>query len=317
MPTGTKPTFFVIGAPKSGTSSLCYYLSRHPNVFFSVPKEPGFWCTEDVLVLRKSAVTTLNGYLRLFARVREEHIAVGEGSTCYLSSARAVSRINDFNPQARFIIMLRDPVEMVRSLHQENLFNFDEDIQDFEEAWQTQDARRNGILVPRGCSAERFLQYGDMGKYAIQVERCLSIIGHQRLMVILFDDFVAQTDDVYRAVLEFLGLPHDGRTSFPWLRETQTHRCKMIGRLLLKPPKTLATPVAWIRRAAERNENSIAGMASKWFRSKQTKPSLRADFENELRRYFLPDIEYLERLISRDLSCWKPKMAQLEQVAGS
>lgn len=309
MHTGTKPTFFVIGAPKCGTSSLCYYLSRHPNVFFSVPKEPGFWCTEDMLVLRKSGITTLNRYLRLFRHTSKQHLAIGEGSTCYLSSQLAVSRINNFNPQARFIIMLRNPIEMVRSLHQENLFNFDEDILDFEEAWRTQEARRNDMLIPRGCSVERFLQYGDMGKYGIQVERCVSIVGNRRLMVILFDDFVTRTDTVYRAVLEFLGLPHDGRTSFPLVRQSQRHRSKVIGRFMLKPPKALAASVAWIRRAAERNENNVAGIASRWMRVRQSKPPLRAEFENELRRYFVPDVEHLEKLIGRDLSRWKSNSA--------
>lgn len=134
----------------------------------------------------------------------------------------------------------------------------------------------------------------------------MSIVGSERVMTILFDDFVARTEVVYSEVLEFLGLPHDGRTSFPRVREAQRHRSTIIGRFLLKPPKHTATQVAWIRRAAERNENSIAGIASKWFRVRQTKSPLRADFENELRRYFLPDVEYLEKLIGRDLSRWKP-----------
>lgn len=307
MGANAKPTFFVIGAPKCGTSSLCHYLASHPNVFFSVPKEPAYWCIEDELILRKTGVKTRDAYLRLFAGARAQHVAVGEGSTCYLSSEHAVARINDFNRAARFIIMLRDPVEMVHALHRENLFNFDEDIEDFEQAWGAQAQRRRGQLVPRGCCAPRFLQYGDMGKYALQVERCLSTVGNDRLLMVFFDDFVRETGATYRAVLDFLGLPDDGRTTFPRLREAQAHRWKSIGTMMLKPPKPLATPVALIRRAAERNESGIAGIMSRWFRVRQRREPLRAEFEDELRRYFRPDVERLASILRRNLSHWMEK----------
>lgn len=307
-----KPTFFVIGAPKCGTSALCYYLSQHRSVFFSVPKEPAFWCDEDPLLRRQTRVTTIDAYLQLFSGAGAAHLAVGEGSTAYLSSRSAVANIVQFNSDARFIIMLRNPVEMAPAWHRELLFNLDEDLDDFEEAWNLQESRRHGNDIPRGCRSARFLQYGEMGMYSSQVERCMATAAPGRVMIVLFDDFVAHTQDVYRQALRFLELPDDGRAEFPRVREAQVHRFRLLARLLLKPPAAVASPIAWIRRAAERNECSLPGLMSKLVRVKRPRKPLRPEFAEELRRYFQSDIERLALLIKRDLSHWLDQLGERE-----
>jgi hypothetical protein len=86
-----KPTFFIIGAPKCGTTSLAAWLGTHPDAFMSPTKEPDFFNTDD-----RQGVTSLSEYEELFREARNNHIAVGEASVWYLSSSHAVHNILDY-----------------------------------------------------------------------------------------------------------------------------------------------------------------------------------------------------------------------------
>ena len=125
------PNFFLAGAPKCGTTSLSEYLRAHPNVFMCCPKEP-FYFDDDLT--RIHAVGSFDDYLALFRNCGEEHLAVGEASTCYLFSRNAMKRIHAFNDEAKIIVMFRNPADFLPSLHAELLFNFNEDQEDFTEA---------------------------------------------------------------------------------------------------------------------------------------------------------------------------------------
>ena len=114
---GRVPDFFIIGAPKSGTTSLSEYLRAHPGIFFSQPKEPFFY-SEDYT--HPGRISRRGDYLALFAGAPPGAL-LGEGSTWYLRSAVAVPRILQDNPDARFIVMLREPLAMLRSLHAHQL----------------------------------------------------------------------------------------------------------------------------------------------------------------------------------------------------
>jgi hypothetical protein len=107
-----KPNFFIIGAAKCGTTSLSVWLGGHPQIFMSSMKEPHFFNNDD-----RQAIRTLDDYEALFWSATEEHIAIGEASVWYLSSADAVPAILQYQPEAKFIVMLRNPVEMAPALH--------------------------------------------------------------------------------------------------------------------------------------------------------------------------------------------------------
>src|SRR3990167_9603139 len=104
-----KPNFFILGAPRCGTTSLSTYLREHPNVFFSFPKEVNFFSSD---IYSSTLCSDISSYLKLFSNSEEIHLAVGEGSVFYLASNCAVPSILQFNPQAKFIVMVRNPVDM-------------------------------------------------------------------------------------------------------------------------------------------------------------------------------------------------------------
>ena len=126
------PDFFIVGAPKCGTSALASYLRSHPKILVSPVKEPNYFCF-DAPALR--VIDRLETYGRLFARARPDQIC-GEASTAYLFSDEAVPAILDAVPAAQIIVMVRNPLDMVVSHHSQKLYALEENEPDFETAWR-------------------------------------------------------------------------------------------------------------------------------------------------------------------------------------
>ena len=118
------PNFLVIGANKSGTSSLYEYLGQHPEVYMSPVKEPLYFSQSGKppignrpdLVLQRDATRTLDEYLALFAGVTDEK-AIGEASTSNLSNPRAPTCIREALPEAKLVAVLRHPAERAFSAY--------------------------------------------------------------------------------------------------------------------------------------------------------------------------------------------------------
>jgi hypothetical protein len=113
------PDFFIVGAPKCGTTALHYYLSGHPSVFMPQEKEPQFF-SSDIAGLRRH--NDLPSYLSLFAGAPKDAL-IGEASPVYLFSRQAIPAILTLRPDAKFIVMMRNPVEMARAFHAQMLLS--------------------------------------------------------------------------------------------------------------------------------------------------------------------------------------------------
>lgn len=151
-PQSPKPDFFIAGAPKCGTIAMCAYLAQNPNIFIPRNTEPNFFASD---LTGKRTIRTEAEYLNLFRDGGGK--LCGEGSTWYLFSKRAAKEIYDFNPDAKIIIMLREPVEFLRSLHNQLLFDGNEDIEDFQEALRAeQSAGRENAYLPGAQEKRRF-----------------------------------------------------------------------------------------------------------------------------------------------------------------
>jgi hypothetical protein len=297
-PATRKPNFFIVGAPKSGTTAMADYLRAHPQVFFSDPKEPFFWCDDLPALRRRERIENLDAYLRLFAGAGSEHLAVGEGSTLYLSSETAVANILSFDPGARLVVMLRHPVDMAHAFHMQMVFQFYEDQSDFETAWKLQDERRRGRHVPSRCLAPELLQYRRIAQTGRQIERLLEVAPRDQVRWIFFDDFRERPREAYLDVLDFLGVPDDGRASFPasnpamvprarWLATLfRAHRIREAGRALKG-----VLP----RRAAALAKTSRDSL----LRKDRPRPRLRPEFRRQLLAEFREDMRRLETLTGR------------------
>lgn len=297
-----KPDFFIIGAPKCGTTALSEYLRFHPQIYMSEPKEPHYFA-DDFACLR--VVGSEREYLALFRGADPEYTSLGEGSVFYLYSRTALEKIRTFQPEARIIVMLRNPLEMLPSYHAQMLYTLVEDVENFEEAWELQEDRRRGKAIPKGCIDPALLQYerfGQLGKY---LEGVLTLFSRENVKVIFFEDFIRDTRSCYLDVLGFLNVEDDGRTEFPAVNERKVHKSKMLGSLLTNRP--LIRSISWLRRPLAMigiNSTDLKEYVKGLNARKIGKQPLSDGFRGKLTAAYRKDIRLLEQITGRDLQHW-------------
>jgi hypothetical protein len=299
------PNVFMIGAPKCGTTAMASYLATNPQVFFSRLKEPFFWNTDLPEVQRIYGITTLEKYLQLFENAGPQHLAVAEGSTAYIFSSVAVPRILCFNPSARILVMLRDPVHMVQSWHNELVFGFQEDVADFELAWNLQSTRAQGHSLPLTPLVARFLQYREIGSYANHLEPIIKSVPPEQLKVVVLEEFLENPRKQYVELCRFLGVDDDDRDDFPPVRESQAHVCPAVSRFLRHPPNWFQPAAVFLRRRGWEKPAGLVSHAKRLLRRKKHRTRISPDFEQHLRETFAPENRRLEDLLGRHLDAWR------------
>ncbi|QDU63293.1 Sulfotransferase domain protein [Planctomycetes bacterium Pan216] len=297
----TLPNTFLIGAPKSGTTSLYEYLRTHPNVFFSTPKEPQFWAADFPRAIESSyyRIDSISDYLALFNSATDAHTVRAEATVTYLYSNVAVARILEFNPNAKFIVMLRHPIDLVHAWHSELLYNGYEDRQSLEEAWHLQEQRAQGACVPAACPVPAFLQYARMGCIGEQLERLYATVSQDRVHVIWFDDFANDTRAEYIKTLAFLNIPDDGRTNFQPCNASREMRFSFVSRLLFSPPKTLLPATRAARRAFQHLPPFTRRLIDGALRPQRQREKLSSAFINTLENAFAQDTKILSAVTGR------------------
>jgi hypothetical protein len=301
-PLAAKPNFFIVGAPKCGTTALYEYLRSHPNIFMPRYKEPHFFA-EDLGAY--PLIKTPEAYTALFAESTEAHVRVGEASVYYLRSSAALPHIHEFDPDARIVAMFRDPVDMVHALHSQLLYVGEETVPDFEAAWRLQARRSQGLDLPPRCRAAFLFQFAQLGQFGSQTERLLSLFPRAQVKLILLDDFTASPQHVYGEVIAFLGIPHDDRTEFPCINENKRARITWLKALLRKPPPALRKGFRRFKRSigAERL-GGLKAELTKLNTVKEKRSSLSPAFRAELVETFRDEVALLSRLLDRDLTHW-------------
>lgn len=300
-----RPGFFIIGAPKCGTSALAQYLSEHPRVFFCAPKEPFFWAIDHPRARSINDLNSLEDYLRLFAAADPgRHSAIGEGSTTYMQSHTAIGEILKFRPDAKFIVMLRNPIDVVHGMHGELRRHFAEDEADFEKAWSLQEDRAAGRSLPANDKLAHQLQYRDVASFAPQLRRLFAQVPESRRHIIIFDDFIRDSRSVYARTLSFLGLPDDGRRVFPKVNAAGNYRMQSLGRLAHDPPAFISGPMKLFRLWYIRRGGRLKQLIHRIVQSEAPREAMRPAFREHLKDVFRDDIEQTSQLLGRDLSEW-------------
>ena len=277
------PNFFIVGTPRAGTSSLWAYLKCVPGVYMPSHKEPHYFATpvrerylgRPILDFGAySRVRNRAAYLKLFENAKDE-IAIGEASASYLSDPEAPDRIKQAVPEARIIMILRDPVERVYSHYLLNV--------------------NNGWERARFEVAARMDLYLEPSFYAKQVERYLDVFGPDHVKVLIFEEFIQEPTKSVAQILKFLGVnaeppaivgvAYNSFVAPRWPFIGPIMRCRpvrVIIRLLLPPP---------IRRI----------IRTKMLGRKANKPPMPDTARKYLEEAFLSDVLRLERILGRAL----------------
>lgn len=227
-----QPSFFIVGAPKCGTTALCKYLSCHPDIFVPPLKELNFF---DIDIKSNKKANSLSEYLNFFAEGKGK--ICGEGSPTYLRSEKAAQEIYNFNPDAKIIIMLREPVSLLYSLHSQNLYNgSSEDIKDFKLAIEAESDRKSGKRIPKICVNPQDLYYRDVVKFTEQIERYFNVFGKENVKIIIFDEFQKDINKTYQETLMFLGVNPVFEIEFKKINSNKQVRNTTLQQLVKRPP---------------------------------------------------------------------------------
>jgi hypothetical protein len=297
----TKPNFFVVGAPKSGTTSLYFYLKSHPQIFLPRRKELLFFCDDLHFTY---PILNENQFLEYYRDAGDQG-AVGEVSVWNLYSRHAARNISGLHPDSKIIIILRQPADMLHALHSNHVFNNNEIISDFEEALNAEAERKHGKKISPfiKCPVEG-LYYSEVGEYSEQVRRYQDVFGKEKVKVILFDDIIADTLKIYFDLLKFLNVDQTILPEFKKYNASKTTKSEVLKRLTIAPP-------GWMRAIGRKlipHQSKTRDLLMQWLWKVNTKEADRKQMNPELRKkliqQFTPGIHRLEALIDRDLSGW-------------
>ena len=305
-----RPDFFFVGHPRSGSGLLDSFLKGHPDLFMS-RKELHYFGSD---LRYHDPPRSLENYLAHFKGAKGE-ARVGEASTWYLASEKAAQEIRQFaDDDVRILMLLRDPVTWLASLHSHLVFTGDEDIEDFEAALDAEPDRRQGRRLPAYSIPACATWYRHHTDYATQVQRYFSAFGQERVKVVILDDMRDDPEGVLDDVLRFLGVAVDfpgkadvldaGQRARNSNRTVRSHRVRHFvntprNRRVLEGVDPAPIPGMGMLIRGLRRGNIV------YTDRRRTDPQLTA----RLRQDLLPRIESLEALLDRPLAAWKPDPA--------
>jgi len=290
------PNFLIVGAAKSGTTSLYHYLSQHPDIFMPRWKELSFFSRDPFGPLHK--VKKPEYYYKVFARASNQ-FAVGEASTSYLYDESAPRQIKKLLGTIKIIIVLRNPVDMAYSLYNHQVRREGETLNTFESALAAEDNRRKNITFRKksyGWHANYY--YYHRGLYFKQVKRYLEAFGKNNVLILLFDELMCNSAAVAQKAFRFLGV---NDTFMPIIKVHNP-----AGKILNIPrfwedsglfQKTIS--FVFSKNLIKKIPHLLRNIGRK------PPPPINPATAHKLAERFHYDICRLEKLIDKDLSSWK------------
>jgi hypothetical protein len=297
------PNTYLIGAPKCGTTSIAQWLGGHPDVYVSVPKEPFHWASDYPGLRRHHGFESRAAYEALFTHdVAAAAAHRVDASTVYLYSEAAISAILDNVPDARFIVAVRNPVDLVISYHRTQLVALNETEPDFATAW----SRSLSGGLPDGVPLDpKLVDYPRVARLGAAIDQVLAAVSRERLHVVVFDDLRTTPLQVWSALTEFLDVAaaptpdlnvHNVSAKaarYPWARRV-THR----------PPALLAGPVRRLRQWSRTTQTPLVRSLKSRMWESADRPEVAPEVYRHVLDVLRPDIEHLGRVIDIDVSGW-------------
>lgn len=277
------PNFFIAGTPKSGTTSLFHYLQEHPEVFLPELKEPHFFSCPEVksTYYKTKIVDSKQEYLDLYQE-RESYKAVGDLSSSYLFNKETPKRIHQFNPYAKIIIVLRNPVERALShyLMDVNLGYINVSL--------------SKVINNKDTFKQHYQEYIELGFYEQQIRAYTKQFPDSQIKVVLSDTLYANTAETLKDIYSFINVSTTFITDFETVHNSYTvPRFKALKSLVQSDGLKKMIP-----------SGLKSGLKSLIYKTNAEKPKLEVE-KNLLREIYKKSIVETETLINQDLSSWK------------
>ncbi len=297
------PELFIVGAAKSGTTSLFYYLTQHPMVVGPSIKEPNFFCHDQAKrilgpgkgpgdAVATHWTHTLDEYADLFANLKSGQIGC-DASVANLYSPIAAGRIKGLVPDAKIVAILRNPIERAWSSYMHMKRDSRETL-GFMAALREEDRR-----IEKGW--EFSWHYKRLGLYAAQIERFLDHFGADSVRVYLFDDLRTRARDLVAETLHLVDL-EDAPTISTAMRHNRSGevRSKWVADLLSRPSRTKS----FVRRLLPLRVAHYSSELLIRLNVRDTKVGPDPNAREWLTDFYRDDVARLGSLLGRDLSHW-------------
>ncbi len=284
-----KVDFFIVGAPKAGTTSLYKYLNQHQDVVMSSVKEPNYFSNEELesqdLYYASKNITDEKDYHSLF-QANGEKKKLGEASVSYLFYPKVSKRIFTYNKDAKIIIILRNPVDRAYS-HYKMDFRLGFVKRDFEDL--VLNNNQEGSLF--------YQQYIDLGLYHLQVKSYIDEFGSTNVCVMFYEDLKKDRATFVNNIFSFLNLKSDSNINF----NLKYNKSKLPSNNFMR----YLYSISLVRKTASFlfNERLINFINKNFFR--ESNQEIESKVRHKLNQVFLNDIFMLEKLLNKDLSSWK------------
>ncbi len=300
----TLPNFLVIGAPKTGTSSLYHYLNQHPQIYMSSNKEPHFFAFEgkrpdfcgpgdEGAWINRGSVPELPAYEALFDGVSDEK-AIGEASTMYLYLPQAAPRIRQYIPDAKLIAILRHPVDRAYSHFLHLRREAREPLRDFSKALREEQQRIDKHWSP-------VWHYQNVGFYGEQLQRYFDQFEREQIRVYLYEEWQKNPQAIVSEIFQFLGVDpiFSPDMSVKHNVSSFVHKNKAWHDFL-----TGSNPLKTVLKAII-PANIRKPISAKAYRKNMEPPSqLHKEIRQEAIEIFRSDLLKLQDIIEKDISHW-------------
>ena len=297
---GRFPEFIVIGAARSGTTALHSYLSQHPHIFMPAEKEPNFFsfegedlkCVGPGADFINNSITDLEKYQNIFAQVPES-TTCGEASPLYLFVPKTAERIKHHIPQARLIVLLRNPIEQAYSHFLYATKQAVESEPDFVKALNLEEKRLSDGWQP-------LFGYSRFPRYAEQLERFFEHFPKDRMFIRTYEDFQEDPERILRELFGFIGVDPEFQPDMsnrPNAGGVPKNRAFQDFLMKSNPiTRAIGYVVPQGLRLAIRDKMSAMNLKEKEGMPDEARRILKDRLSDEIRA--------LEKLIDRDLSAW-------------
>ncbi len=297
-----KPNLFIVGQAKSGTSALHSFLDKHKDICMSFEKEPNFFSTD----LHKESdkfhgkkvyfqIRKVKDYLKIFSDLDRK--IVGEASTSYIYSSSAAENIHTFNKNGKILVVFREPVSFLYSLHSQYVSETTEDVKDFEEALSLEKDRRKGLRVPKRAWSPSIYFYRERIKYLEQIKRYVKLFDKKNIKVIVFEDFVKDNKKVYLEILDFLGVDSSGvDLSFKKVNPNKKVRFGFLYSIFRSP-----SVAGFSRKVLPAKVHvSLKKLVFKLFFKHEKRKPLSIEFRNKLMKEFKSEVVAFNKYVNKE-----------------
>ena len=297
---GTRPNAMIIGAAKCGTTTLFHLLSQHPQVFSPAHKEPYFF-GGDFDKRMGWAILDEAGYRRAFEGAERYPVAL-EGSTLYFYSQAAPAEMHAFNPDMKLIMMLRDPVRYIHSLHRHFVRSLNEPEAMLEKALAMEDDRAAGRVDTSGSYFPQGLHYQRQAYFAQHARRYIDVFGRERIGFWLLDDLGDDPLGVFAQVCRHLGVD-DGVVVDTTAQNVDAQKSPVRNRFIRRWLADKPALRKLIRHSPVGPRRFIDGVIARFTGTGvNTRAPMPTALRDRLREQYREDVADLSEIVGRDLA---------------